>query len=99
MALIKCPECNGEISSTSNQCIHCSCKITICPECGNAVKAGATNCPNCGFEFTKSVQSNESNAAKPSDSNIKDLVQMWVNRKASEKKFDIFHYVTEFCLL
>lgn len=28
MALIKCPECNKEISDTVESCIHCGYKIT-----------------------------------------------------------------------
>ena len=27
MSLIRCPECNNEISDTSNSCIHCGYKL------------------------------------------------------------------------
>lgn len=46
MALIKCKECNKEISDKANACIHCGSPITkkkICKECGNIIKKDEKN--------------------------------------------------------
>ena len=39
MALIKCKECGGEISSSAKNCPHCGIKINLeaCLECGYPV--------------------------------------------------------------
>lgn len=39
MALIKCPECKREVSSTAKACPHCGAPIDTairCPKCGSA---------------------------------------------------------------
>lgn len=55
MALIKCSECNKEISSTAKVCPNCGHKNEnkICPECGKIVKASDNTCPECGFPLQK----------------------------------------------
>lgn len=53
MALVKCPECGGNISSVAESCVHCGCKITVCPDC-TAPHAGEKEvCTACGFNFKK----------------------------------------------
>lgn len=55
MALIKCSECNKEISSTAKVCPNCGHKNEnkTCPECGKIVKASDNTCPECGFPLQK----------------------------------------------
>lgn len=53
MALIKCPNCEKEISDMSAKCIHCGCSLVendplICTECGAELAPNATLCSNCG---------------------------------------------------
>ncbi len=55
MALIKCRECNKEISSTAKVCPHCGYKNDnkTCPECGKIVKPSDVTCPECGYPLQK----------------------------------------------
>lgn len=57
MAMIKCKECNAEMSEQAEKCPKCGCpnvpKIT-CPECGESVYKNATTCPSCGYTLNKS---------------------------------------------
>lgn len=53
--LITCPECGGKISSSTSQCIHCGCKISVCPECNEVYKGEVTECKKCGFKFVKTA--------------------------------------------
>ena len=53
MALIKCKNCNGEVSSMAKKCPHCGTSLVptkdiICSECGNKIKDGAAICDKCG---------------------------------------------------
>lgn len=48
MAIIKCPECGGQISSTVKNCVHCGCKITVCPDCGRVYNGEINSCIACG---------------------------------------------------
>lgn len=49
MAIIKCPECNKEISDKAESCIHCGfiIKQEKCPECGETISRSNKKCPNC----------------------------------------------------
>lgn len=60
MALIKCKECGGEISSSAKNCPHCGIKINLetCPECGCKLKGDESNCPECGYPVNKKSASN-----------------------------------------
>ena len=53
MAIINCPECNGQISDTCKNCIHCGAEIVICPECKSVQVEGAEACSKCGYSFKK----------------------------------------------
>lgn len=56
MSLIKCKECNNEISDSADSCPKCGAPVPKPPgadggQCGHCltiVKKGATTCPNCG---------------------------------------------------
>ena len=60
MALIKCKECNKEISSTVKACPHCGFKNDkkTCPECGVVVKQTDKSCPECGYPLEKKSAQN-----------------------------------------
>ena len=51
MAIVKCPECNGNISDKSKQCVHCGCPLTVCPECNSVFSKEIQTCPGCGYEL------------------------------------------------
>ena len=59
MALINCPECNEQISSTVSQCVHCGVKICVCPECEKVYTETPEQCAECGYIFKKSAESSE----------------------------------------
>ena len=53
MALIKCPECNEDISGKSETCIHCGYILKgkeskKCQECGSILENDISVCPKCG---------------------------------------------------
>ena len=53
MAIVKCINCNRDISDKSNECIHCGYiffkeKTNICSECGNIIEKGEVRCGKCG---------------------------------------------------
>lgn len=62
MALIKCPECNNDVSENASVCPKCGCpindkntekgivRIKHCPECGQDLEYGKTLCKNCGYD-------------------------------------------------
>lgn len=63
MALIKCPECEREISDKAKACPHCGCpinekkysgrmiKYSICKRCGFIPTGYFTKCHFCGSEY------------------------------------------------
>ncbi len=61
MAIINCPECGGQISSTAKQCVHCGCKITVCNECGKVILGESSTCPNCGFQIDNEKKNDTTN--------------------------------------
>ena len=58
MAIINCPECNGKISDTVKQCVHCGAPITVCPECGTVFAKRIDTCPECGYIINKNKNTN-----------------------------------------
>lgn len=51
MAIINCPECNGSISDTVKQCVHCGVTINVCPECKAVYTEKLDACKSCGYTF------------------------------------------------
>ena len=53
MAIIKCKECNEEMSDKAKFCPKCGAENTIifCPECGKKLSSKALMCPSCGYYF------------------------------------------------
>ena len=63
MALIKCPECQSEVSDKAKTCPKCGYQIdeiaknepsstgmNICPKCGKII-VGKEKCPDCGTKM------------------------------------------------
>ena len=53
MALIKCPECGGQVSDKASNCPHCGYSMeqpsqAKCPECGGRIADQSKPCPFCG---------------------------------------------------
>ncbi len=52
MSIIKCPECNNEVSTSAEKCPHCGVRISgnikTCPDCGKVVLRTESSCPACG---------------------------------------------------
>lgn len=60
MAMIKCTNCNENISDKSTECVHCGKKLVeepkrFCEECGTEIQKNESKCSNCGCP----VESNE----------------------------------------
>lgn len=57
MALIKCVECNKELSEKAPACPHCGCPNNQikCPECSAFVDDAIDTCPTCGYPFKAST--------------------------------------------
>lgn len=81
MAMVKCPECGGEISDKAKKCIHCG-KVLIeeglskkfCSECGKEVSIDAAECPFCGFPFEdEKVTGNNRVTVKSENNNSKKV--------------------------
>ena len=51
MAIINCPECNGQISDTAKKCVHCGYEFKICPECKTILQANVSKCTSCGYQM------------------------------------------------
>lgn len=83
MAIIKCPECGGNVSDMAKACPHCGFELNRCPECGGIIKEGVSNCPHCGIEVSKDKEaellSNEATKeqAEPTQSKSKWYKSWW----------------------
>ncbi len=56
MAIRICPECNGKVSTTRDDCPHCGfifSKNKKCPECDEFVSVDSKECPVCGYYFAE----------------------------------------------
>lgn len=53
MAMIKCKECEKEMSDHAKICPHCGYEnsIMFCPECNKQLSSKANMCPHCGYVF------------------------------------------------
>lgn len=53
MAMIKCKECEKEMSDHAKICPHCGYEnsIMFCPECDKQLSSKANMCPHCGYAF------------------------------------------------
>lgn len=87
MALIKCKECNNEISDKAEVCPNCGCNVVtsiICDECGGNYSSTEAVCPSCGYPNDKkgikngnesmSKVKNSSNNAKKTNNKIFGII-------------------------
>lgn len=59
MAIIRCPECNNEVSDLARQCPFCGVDIAgniiICPDCGKTLLKTTKTCPNCKCDLSNTA--------------------------------------------
>lgn len=62
MAMIKCKECEKEMSDHAKICPHCGYEnsIMFCPECDKQLSSKANMCPHCGYAFKNINNGNDS---------------------------------------
>lgn len=103
MALIKCPECLGDVSDKAPACIHCGYPLrnnekdqTIyCPYCGKENVADNDFCPYCGKSF---LNNNIIEKERSRDTEIQviesmDVMDFTTTKKAEQKTEDIAYLV------
>ena len=80
MAIIKCPECQHEVSDMARQCPFCGVDIAgnliICPDCGKTLLKTTQKCPNCSCDVssTPAIPSTFINSVKTEETNpVKNL--------------------------
>ena len=78
MAIIQCPECDAQISSSAKNCIHCGCEFKVCEECGKVIVGNPESCPSCGLTFVKKEE-------KPSAEDLTPIVQKWESESFFQK--------------
>lgn len=88
MALIKCPECGGEVSSSAKQCIHCGFSFKICPDCNAVVECNTEVCPECGCVLKSCAPQPEikKQAEKAKDGSAVETSVIWDKRFAETKQ-------------
>lgn len=57
MAIVKCPECEGKVSTEAKSCVHCGCDLSFCKECGSVFVGQINVCPECGNSLRKARHS------------------------------------------
>ena len=75
MAMIKCPNCGGDISDKATNCIFCNYNIAshtqkLCVECGNIIELNSSICNKCGCPVNSNHQRqlvSDNNTEKTSD--------------------------------
>jgi len=83
MSLINCPECGQQVSSNSEQCIHCGYKFKVCPECKTPLAKDAKQCNNCGYLFSD-IKTDEAESIKATNDG---LVGEWRKNALADQGF------------
>lgn len=100
MALVNCPECGAQVSSTAKQCVHCRCKYSVCPECGGVFAGDVKICPACGYSIDGKTKSNKTGVTGGGNSVIAAVccgifltqnADMWLRIKLTGEEF-VFQY-------
>jgi len=82
MALINCPECGEQVSSSAEKCVHCGCSFVVCPECSKAYIPGdSKKCPYCGYDNKNVFLDKKDNPTKANYS--KDVFTVWQEKNES----------------
>lgn len=80
MALVKCPDCNENVSSTAEKCVHCGCSLSVCPDCGKVSPGGTDFCSSCGFNFKKAEKRKRAGA-------FKEFLDYWKANRPGDSLF------------
>ena len=59
MGIKICPQCNGKVSDTRNDCPHCNYifpKLKKCPDCEEEIDDSLLECPICGHFFVEGTK-------------------------------------------
>ena len=106
MAIIKCPECKQNISSTADHCVHCGCKFQICPECGAVSEKSVEVCGGCGYQLVKKEVKPAPKAEKAEEKqSAKDLFNRWSSESTAYRIYEsktprvIFFAITMFLVV
>ena len=100
MALIKCPECNMNISDTTTQCVHCGYKIIKCIECGSIMQGDAKVCSNCGYEIKRQNEREDAHRRKNILFNsFKEMFENWRSNSFLRKLIASKNYLTKGTLI
>jgi uncharacterized RDD family membrane protein YckC len=75
MALVKCSECQSQVSDKAVSCPHCGNVFTRCPECATEVRPGAATCGNCGHPLTLAPTPQASSASQSTSQPLADNTQ------------------------
>ncbi len=97
MALITCPECGGQISSTVNNCVHCGAKIKVCPECGEFIVGENKQCSKCGYQLVAKPVVEKKNEKNTDSKYFIGIADRCVNKLMST--FRIFSVFNIFLLI
>lgn len=95
MAIINCPECNGKLSDTVQQCIHCGALIIVCQECKSAYVKGTKNCSACGFEFKTELKSSTTKTETEKDLQQESKVDKNKTPTAGQLHYDVRKYYSK----
>ena len=83
MALIKCPECEKEISDKAIECPKCGYPLAknkvFCEDCGKEIPKESKKCPNCGCpvdsqEQKEIIKEEKPNKTKTTNNNIMKII-------------------------
>lgn len=88
MALIKCPECGGNVSDKAPMCIHCgyplhgpqtepASQVQYCPYCGKSNDIESIFCGYCGKSFVRNNEKQEHVTVAP----VSDVVDIMDYKK------------------
>ena len=84
MAIVKCPECEGKVSTEAKSCVHCGCDLSFCKECGSVFVGQINVCPECGNSLRKARHSSEeydanTDSGDPGFPHVRRVYRQWEN--------------------
>jgi hypothetical protein len=91
MSMIKCPECEKEISNKSSSCVHCGFPIKTCSECGELILIGS-KCLKCGYDEGE-IKKEKENKEESEKKELKNQEKLNVEHNFQFKQRYIFLFV------
>ena len=70
MALIKCSECEGQVSDKAKNCPHCGFDVLLCAECGGVLAELGDSCQACGYRNEAGGEQADASSAVASSGTI-----------------------------